>query len=133
TAIPRTPINEVYAQIIQDMEEAEAKVKTAEEVGFGGRVNKSAVRGILARVNLFMAGEPLKDESRYDEARKWAKMVKDDATHELVEDYSQVFINYAADEYDIRESLWEVEFFGNTQGVYREAGQVGTNFGPQYN
>lgn len=133
TAIPRTPINEVYAQIIQDMEEAEAKVKTAEEVGFGGRVNKSAVRGILARVNLFMAGEPLKDESRYDEARKWAKMVKDDATHELVEDYSQVFINYAADEYDIRESLWEVEFFGNTQDVYREAGQVGTNFGPQYN
>lgn len=133
TAVPRAPLKEVYIQIIKDMEEAEAKVKTAQSVGHGGRINKSAVRGLLARVNLFMAGLPLKDESRYAEAHKWAKMVMDDATHQLVPDFSQVFINYAADLYDIRESIWEIEFFGNTQDVYREAGQVGTNLGLAYN
>ncbi|MEQ7801627.1 RagB/SusD family nutrient uptake outer membrane protein [Pedobacter sp. ASV1-7] len=133
TAVPRTPLKDVYAKIIADMEDAEAKVKTAQAVGFGGRINKSAVRGLLARVNLFMAGFPLKDETRYAEAHKWAKMVKDDATHALLGDFSQVFINYAADLYDIRESLWEIEFFGNTQGVFRESGQVGTNLGITYN
>ena len=133
TAIPRAPLKDVYAQIIADMEDAEKKVKSATEVGFGGRINKSAVRGLLARVNLFMAGFPLKDETRYAEAHKWAKMVKDDPAHDLLPDYSQVFINYAADLYDIRESIWEIEFFGNTQDVWREAGQVGTNLGLVYN
>jgi hypothetical protein len=133
TAVPRASVAEVYAQIIKDMEEAEAKVKTAAAVGHGGRINKSAVRGLLARVNLFMAGLPLKNESRYAEAHKWAKMVMDDPTHQLVEDFSQVFINYAADLYDIRESLWEIEFYGNTQDVFRESGQVGTNLGITYN
>lgn len=133
TAVPRTPVKDVYAQIVVDMEDAEKKVGTAESVGFGGRINKSAVRGLLARVNLFMAGFPLKDETRYAEARKWAKMVKDDPAHQLNPDYSQVFINYAADLYDVKESIWEIEFFGNTQDVWRESGQVGTNLGIQYN
>ena len=132
TAVPRTSVKDVYAQIIADMEDAEKKVKTATQVGFGGRINKSAVRGLLARVNLFMAGFPLKDETRYAEARKWAKMVKDDPAHQLNPDYSQVFINYAADLYDIKESIWEIEFFGNTQDVWRESGQVGTNLGITY-
>jgi hypothetical protein len=79
TAVPRTPLKDVYAQIIADLEFAEANVKTAQALGFGGRANKSAARGLLARVNLFMAGFPLKDESRYLEAHKWAKMIIDDA------------------------------------------------------
>src|SRR5690606_12999353 len=56
TNIPRTPAREVYEQIIKDMTEAEALVKTAGEVRYGGRINKSAVRGILASVCLHMAG-----------------------------------------------------------------------------
>lgn len=132
--IPRTPAREVYENIIADMELAETLVLPIRRIGHGGRVSKSAVRGILARVNLFMAGYPVKDETRYKEARKWAKMVMDDqeANHQLNPDFKQIFINYAADKYDIGESIWEVEFYGNHRDVYREGGQIGAYNGIRY-
>ena len=129
--VGRTPSEKVYEQIIGDMDLAEDLVQSATEAGFGGRVTKSAVRGILARVCLRMAGNPLNDESRYAEARSWAKKVIDDTEsgHRLHPDYSQVFINYAQDKYDIKESIWEVEFWGNAQNSYRETGRVGAWLG----
>ena len=105
--IARATVEDVYAQIILDMEAAEPLVPDITEVGFGGAVSKSAVRGILARVNLTMAGHPLKDESRYIEAKKWAKMVMDDpiAKHQINPSYPQIFINLTADKYDIKETI----------------------------
>lgn len=131
---PRVSSAKVYAQVLKDMEEAEPLVKGIREYGFGGRVSKSAVRGILARVNLYMAGAPLNDVSRYPEALKWAKMVKDDAVanHKLNPSFSDVFIRYASDKYDVNESIWEVENFGNRIGnAYVEAGRVGNTNGVQ--
>lgn len=129
TNIERTPQKQVYEAILKDMEEAEALVLPATTVGFGGKINKSAVRGILARVCLYMAGNPVNDASKYEEARKWSKMIIDENVHSLNPSYQDVFINYAADKYDIKESIWEVEFWGNTSGPYREGGRVGINTG----
>lgn len=128
--IPKSTIKEVYEVILSDMETAESLVPSISTLGFGGRVSKSAVRGILARVCLYMAGYPLLDKSKYEAARMWAKKVIDDteALHVLNLDYKQVFINYAQDKYDIKESIWEVEFWGSS-GVYRETGQVGAWIG----
>lgn len=130
--VARTPMKEVYDQIIKDMEEAEPLVPDITELGFGGAISKSAVRGILARVNLTMAGHPLKDESRYQEAKKWAKMVIDDpvAQHQLNPSFPDIFINLAADRYDIKESIWEVEFYGNGLDDYRETSNIGWVNGP---
>lgn len=118
----RTPIKEVYDQILSDMKAAEPLVPGIAELGYGGAVNKSAVRGMLARVCLVMAGEPLKDVSKYQEARDWAKKVMDDAEagHALNPSYPQIFMNYAQDKYDIRESLFEAEFWGNRTDEYTE-------------
>lgn len=129
--IPRTPAREVYNFVIQEMEEAEALVQPATAYNGGGRINKSTVRGILARVNLYMAGHPINDALRWAEARKWTRMVMDDsdAGHELNPDFKQVFINYARDEYDIKESIWEVEFWGYPDGTYTEGGRVGNTNG----
>ncbi|MBA9077152.1 MULTISPECIES: RagB/SusD family nutrient uptake outer membrane protein [Rufibacter] len=110
--VPRTPSREIYAMIVKDMEAAEQLVIDASKLAGGGRVSKSAVQGILARVHLTMAGAPLRIESSYAEALKWAKKVKDQNFHQLNPDYSQVFINYAQNKYDIKESIWEVEFYG---------------------
>ncbi|NQX37485.1 Starch-binding associating with outer membrane [Pedobacter steynii] len=131
TDVARTPAREVYDQILSDMTKAEGLVKSIAEIGFGGRVSKSAVQGILARVNLYMAGYPLKDVSRYAEALSWAKkVVSGPAGHALNNDYKQIFINYAQDKYDTKESIWEVEFWGNRLGnAYTEAGRVGNNNG----
>src|SRR6266567_8440377 len=71
--IARTPVKDVYAQILADMKEAECRVLTIQQTGISGRITKSTVRGILARVCLTMAGEPVKDASKFQEARDWAK------------------------------------------------------------
>jgi hypothetical protein len=128
-----TPAKEVYELIIEDMETAEALVDPIEAIGFGGRVSKSAVRGILARVCLTSAGYPVRETDNYAKASYWAKKVIDDsgAGHSLNPDYKDVFINYAQDKYDIKESIWEVEFWGYGTGAEQEFGYVGSWIGIQ--
>ena len=130
TDVPRSSVKEVYERITADMETAEPLVASIKTIGHGGRVSKSAVRGILARVYLFMAGEPLKDVSKYEKAAQWEKKVMDDtdAAHALNPSFQQVFMNYAQDKYDIKESIWEVEFYGNST-IGEEYGLVGDIIG----
>jgi hypothetical protein len=122
--IKRATVREVYDQILKDMETAEPLVPGIKTIGYGGAISKSAVRGLLARVNLTMAGDPIKDKTRYAEASKWAKKVIDDveAGHSLNPSYPQIFINIAQDLYDIKESIWEVEYWGNTSTQFNEYG-----------
>lgn len=131
--VPRTNARVVYKQIIEDMTEAEGLVGDIKSIGFGGRVSKSAVRGILARVCLHFAGNPYNESGMYELARTWASKVIDDvqAGHKLNEKYSDVFINYAQDKYDINESIWELEFWGNRGDGYSEAGFVSSYLGPR--
>lgn len=130
--VPRTPQREVYNFIVREMEEAEGMVKTATQIGFGGRVSKSAVRGYLAKVNLKMAGAPLNDASRFAEALKWAKKIvfpdSGPIEHSLNPNFRQIFTNLAADKYDLKECIWEVECFGNNLAIF-EGGRFGNTVG----
>ena len=128
--VPRASIREVYDRIIADMTAAEPLVPEITTIGFGGQISKSAVRGMLARVNLHMAGEPLKDPNGYAEASKWAKMVIDASVHQLNPSYPQIFKNLAGDKYDIKESIWEAEFSGNRTDQYIETTNQGWINGP---
>lgn len=129
--VSRSSSTLVYEQIVSDMQQADSLVQDISDIGYGGRISKSAVRGVLARVYLNWAGYPLHDESKYAEARKWALKVMNDskAKHSLNPDFSQVFINYSQDKYDIKESIWEVEFWSDGTGLYKEYGRVGCNNG----
>lgn len=129
--IARTPLKDVYAQILKDMTEADSllQTQTITSLGYGGRVSRTAVQGILARVYLTMAGYPLNDVARFQDALHWAKQVVQSGEHALNPDYKQVFINYAQDKYDVKESIWEIEFAGNGTGVYDESGRIGNNIG----
>jgi len=129
--IARTPLKEVYAQILKDMTEAESllQTQTVTSLGYSGRISKTAVQGILARVCLTMAGYPLHDVARYQDALEWAKKVVQSGEHALNPDYKQIFINYAQDKYDVKESIWEIEFAGNGTGVFDESGRIGNNIG----
>ncbi len=131
--VPRSTVKQVYDQILKDMTEAEPLVEDITKVGHGGRVSKSAVRGFLAKVCLFMAGEPLKETARYQDAKNWAKKVIDDAVagHALNPSFPQVFINLASDKYDIKESIWEAEFYGNLTDSYVETTNQGFINGPR--
>lgn len=127
--LARTPLKEVYGQILKDMTEAEQLVAEIDQLGFGGRVSKSAVQGILSRVCLFMAGYPLRDQSKWQEAKNWAYKVISSGKHQLNPNYEQVFINYAKDLYDTKESIFEVEFWGDNTPPYLNGGKVGLNVG----
>ncbi|MBZ4190884.1 RagB/SusD family nutrient uptake outer membrane protein [Niabella beijingensis] len=110
-ALARSPVAAVYAQILKDMETAEKMVPAADVPGYGGAgyPSRSTVQGMLARVCLTMAGAPLHDASKYQEANKWAQKVMNSGLHELNPSFQQVFINYIADKYDPKESLWELD------------------------
>jgi hypothetical protein len=135
---PATPVKEVYDQILKDMTEAEGKVATSTSLGYSSRVSKTVVEGILARVCLQMAGFPLNDTSKYADALAWSKKVKDSGEHELRtaynsaitnSAYSQIFINQAQDIYDIKESMWEIDFKGNRTDGYVENSRLGNTNG----
>lgn len=125
--IERATDKQVYEQVIKDMTEAETLVQPIHELGYGGRVNKSAVRGILMRVNLHMAGHPVKETARYQDVLNWGKKIMEDteAGHQLNPSFSDIFITIAQEKYDIKESIWEVEFVGNGSDNYSETGRNG--------
>ena len=126
----RTSIADVYAQIIKDMEAAEQLVPDITAIGYGGAISKSAVRGVLARVNMFMAGAPLHDRSRWPEVKKWTEVIINPGMHSLNPNYPQIFVNIAGDKYDMIESIWEVEFYGNQTDQYIQGGYQGWKNSP---
>ena len=79
-----TSIKGVYAQILADLEEAEAKM-TVWNPG-NGHVGLGAVKSLLAKVHLAMAGYPLQDKSHYELAYAKAKEVKGSGAFSLYKD-----------------------------------------------
>jgi hypothetical protein len=125
---PRTPAKDIYAQIVKDMTTAEGLVKPITFWNNTGRVSKTAVEGILARVCLYAAGR-LHDPSYYPQSLSWSQKVITSGLHSLNPDYKQIFINETADLYDIKESLWEVEFYRDAAGQYSEYERFGSTIG----
>ncbi|MFN0293793.1 RagB/SusD family nutrient uptake outer membrane protein [Pedobacter helvus] len=124
-----TSKTEIFDFIIQEMEQAETMVYTADKFQSMGRINKSTVQGILARVYLKQAGYPInKGKPAFEKALYWAQQVEISGLHSLNPDYQAVFINLIADEYETtyRESIWEVEFKGNNVDGNQTAGYLGS-------
>lgn len=126
-------IEEIYKQILKDMSDAEAVLPQASKLGANssGRLSKNTAQGILARVCLSMTGFPLNDESKYAEALAWCSKVMNAGENILNPSYADLFVKQARDEYDVKENMWEVEFFGNVSDNYREQGYVGIRNGIQ--
>jgi hypothetical protein len=134
--VPRVAAAAVYAQVLKDMQDAEGKVNKASAIGNSSRISQTTVAGMLARVCLYMAGNPLNDKSKYADALAWAQKVVNSGENALLttynssltnSPYSQIFINEAQDVYDVKECMWEADFnmFGNNT-AYAEGGRLGT-------
>ncbi|MBQ5669576.1 MAG: RagB/SusD family nutrient uptake outer membrane protein [Tidjanibacter sp.] len=130
--VPQTKQRDVYMNVINEMAECVTNLATATEVESAGRISQTAAYGILARVCLYMAGKPIEEIGMYARAKAYAKKVIDSGLHALNPDYEQIFINLIQDKYDIKESMWEVEFWGNNETSYSSvAGRVGRDNGIQ--
>jgi hypothetical protein len=133
--LPRASLKEVYAQILKDMTAAYPLVqdlkKDATDTGieYSERITKSAVAGILAKVCLTMAGQPLNDQTKNAEALHWSELVINSGRHVLNSDYKQIFINAAKDIQDTKECIWEVGFYGNNTGNFMQGGTLGISNG----
>ena len=120
----------VYQQIIADMEAAVPHLKPISVLECTGRISQSAAYGILSRVALYMAGYPVKEPGMYAKAREYAQKVMDMGCHALNPSFEDHFMHYIQDRYDLQETLFEVEFWGNNEGSYTTtAGMVGRNNG----
>ena len=120
-----TPSKDIYNFILTEMTVAEQHVNDVDPTQQQPvRISKQVVRGILARVNLYMAGYPLMLISHYNDAATWAKKVIDANKNSLNPDYHQIWINIAQDAYDLKESMWEAEFTAPAPPYYRASSWV---------
>lgn len=135
--IPRTPQKQVYDQIIADMIKAESQLsgQTTSSLGFNDRASQGAVQGILARVFLYAAGEPIKgtnnytQEECYHQAALWASKLIKSGSYSLVQGvngtgYQNVFLNGIQDKYN-SENIWEMGYSQAGNGTVSPSGTVG--------
>lgn len=127
--LPRASVKEVYDTIVSHMQQAEGLVNEITAFTNNEHISKTAVQAILARVFLKMAGEPLKDASKYEDALTYADKVITSGKHSLQADYKQIFINHSQNKYDLQECIWEVGMYGDQQGNIQLAGAVGIENG----
>lgn len=126
TLLPRTPGIDVYKQIIADLEFAEQNLPSAANAT-GGRGNKSAARGLIARAYVFMASKPFNEPGAYEEAALWSKKVIDDPYHLLNPQYAAVFNELAKGNYETKETLMQIGF--STENVNQQSSNLGAGFG----
>lgn len=127
--LPRAPLAEVYASIVNDMQQAEKLVNDIDYFSYNERISKTGVQAILARVFLKMAGAPLKDVARYKDALAYADKVISSNKHALNLNYKQIFINHTQDINEKKECIWEIGMYGNKVGTVDLAGSMGVENG----
>jgi hypothetical protein len=94
--LPKTPSKQVYDFILTDMRSADTLVQNISTVGNTSVVTQSAVEAILARVCLTMAGNPINDATKYDEALFWANKVIASGNHILNATPLAIYASYPA-------------------------------------
>lgn len=123
---------EIYKQIISDLEAAEEGCLSARELNAPGRISVTTAQALLARAYMWQSGYPVYADT-WDKALEYARKVKQSGLHRLypqaegVNGYRALFINMCSNKYDLtaRESMFEIEFYGNGQDQTNEAGRLG--------
>lgn len=127
----------VYAQIIADLEDAVEGCLSVNELAGPGHVSKTAALALLARAYMWQAGYPVKANT-WGKALEYARQVKESGLHSLTmhsgseNGYHELFIKMSSNQYDLsRESMLEVEFYGNGLDQTNETGRLGLFNGVQ--
>lgn len=107
--LPRTPVDEVYAQIINDFKKAEELLP--ENSAYEGRPKKYAANAFLAKVYLTRASGPDGDPSFYSMAKEEALKVV--GKYSLVPTYAELL---DIDNENTSESIFELQY-GHTGAI----------------
>lgn len=130
----RTPQAQVYDQIVADLTEAENSELPWTDAT--GRVSRGAVKGLLAKVYLTMAGFPLqKGASHYQLAAAKAKDVIDNSGYALFTNYNDL---HTLSQENRVEHMFQIQYLGGVadnpfQGVmlpnFKDVSAYGTEIG----
>lgn len=132
--MPKASQPQIYAQITADLEAAARDCADVRELSGPGRMSKTAAQALLARAYIWQAGYPLYADT-WHKALDCVRAVVDSGRHSLLPrsagGYRQLFINMCSNLYDLnwRESMFEIEFYGNGQTQTNEAGRLGLYIG----
>ncbi|MBB4043645.1 RagB/SusD family nutrient uptake outer membrane protein [Bacteroides reticulotermitis] len=134
--LKRSPQAKIYEQIIEDLLDAEKGCRPADELNAPGRISKTTAQALLARTYMWRSGYPMEMDN-WEEALNYARKVRDSKLHELyqsdkgVDGYRSMFINMCSNKYDLnhKESMFEVEFYGNGLDKSNESGYLGLYLG----
>ncbi|WP_430817514.1 RagB/SusD family nutrient uptake outer membrane protein [Carboxylicivirga sp. RSCT41] len=130
---------DVYKQIIEDFTFAYQHLPHASDADYiPGHANKMAAHGLLARVYLRMAGQPLMDTEKYALAKAHCDSVILDDWHGLRVDndnqgYRNLFLSYIRNEHDLEESLFEISFTNMRDMGLQVDGKIGNINGISWN
>lgn len=83
-SLPRTPVKEVYGQMIEDLEFAAANLPAKYDPSGAGRITQSAAQGLLARIYLF--------DNQWENASKTAQELLKSTPNRLLDDYEEIFL-----------------------------------------
>lgn len=139
--IPRKDREQVYDQIIEDMEASVIDLPWHNEMtNYEGRISKGAAMGILARVYLFRAGYSLHQDGimkrpnnykeYYSKAKEITKEIINSKRHSLNPSYERVFRNVCEYIFEPKEVMYEVQFF-NPTGENDHTGKIGSYNSPE--
>lgn len=134
--LKKSPQAKIYEQILEDLLVAEDGCLPADELNAPGRISQTTVQALLARTYMWRSGYPM-ETGDWEEALKWARKVRDSKLHQLyksedgVDGYRAMFINMCSNKYDLKykESMFEVEFYGNGLDKSNESGYLGLYLG----
>lgn len=91
---PRASLADTYAFIVQDLKDAEAAAPTRDETMGQGRLGaatKGTAAGLLAKVYVTMASAPLKDASKWQDAKTQIDKVKGMGYKLITSSYADLF------------------------------------------
>jgi SusD family. len=104
----RTPLQEMYDMVIEDLKYAEANLPESYPSTDIGRVTKGGATAMLGKVYMTMAGYPLnKGAEYYTKAIEQFKAVINNSQYSLVPTYSELF---EVSNKNTSESLFEVQY-----------------------
>jgi len=88
----RTPIKEVYSQIVSDLTDAIAKLPATWPSEKKARPTSGTAKGLLAKVYVTMATAPLNETENYSKAADMAESVMNDGIYSLEHNVEDVFL-----------------------------------------
>lgn len=132
-SISRTPVAQVYDQILKDLEKAIPLMQ--DKKPSVGRAGAGTAKAILAEVYLQMAGWPVKDNSKYALAASTAKELIDNRSKygfELMPAFSDLWVTATQNKDGNSEEVFALTFSGvgwNQNNMYGSAARPGDEGG----